>query len=449
MSRGDSLKTFYLRYRVVAAFLLVPLLWGVNWTVMKIGILSIPPFLILGSRQLLAGLAHAGLARATGRPFPQGKELLQAVALGLLLAGISNGLMFWGVQYITSGLASILFGTMPFFVAFLSAPLLGERLTLAKLFGVAVGFGGVALLLGGGAGAVSDLALWGEAALMLSAVTWALPLVLTRKWLSKTDTVALTSIEMLSGAVILLPLGLATEGLGRVHLTVEGVLSLGYMVVFAGFIGFALYYWMVRQMSATRLALTSFITPGVAVITGIIVLSEPMESTLFIGLILVAAGIIIVNRAGEPTTALTAGMVAGAYVYTCNSEPRYLLVKRTPREGAIWAGVGGAAEGNETPVETVLREATEETGFARFDRVVDLQYSCELQFDRGPFVLHYFGLQVLEQMVPVLDDEHEAYQWADYETAMPLLDFENQREALRRLHRMIACGDAPKSDVEG
>jgi drug/metabolite transporter (DMT)-like permease len=303
LSRSDTLKRLYFRYRVVAAFLLVPLLWGINWSFMKIGILSIPPFLILGSRQLLAGLAHAGLARASGSRFPRGPAMVQAIVLGILLAGVSNGLMFWGVQYITSGLASILFGTMPFFVAFLSAPLLGERLTSARLIGVAVGFAGVALLLGGGAGALTEMAFWGQAALMLSAVTWALPLVLTRKWLSDVDTQALTAVEMLSGAAFLLPLGLATEGLGRVHLTVEGLVSLAYMSVFAGFVGFALYYWMVRQMSATRLALTSFITPGVAVITGIIVLSEPAEPSLFIGLALVATGIIIVNQWGERAAA--------------------------------------------------------------------------------------------------------------------------------------------------
>lgn len=433
----------------MAAFLLVPLLWGINWSVMKIGILSIPPFLILGSRQLLAGLAHAGFARTSGARFPRGRAMVQAIVLGFLLAGVSNGLMFWGVQYITSGLASILFGTMPFFVAFLSAPLLGERLSPAKLAGVAVGFAGVAVLLAGDAGAVSDMALWGEAALLLSAVTWALPLVLTRKWLRDVDTLALTAVEMLSGAAFLLPLGLATEGLGRVHLTAEGLASLAYMVIFAGFTGFALYYWLVRRMSATRLALASFITPGVAVIAGIIVLSEPAEPSLFLGLVLVAAGIVIVNRWGDRSTATKAGMAAGAYVYTCSSDPTYLLIKRTEQEGGIWTGVGGSGENDETPLQTVLREATEETGFAQFERVIDLGYSYPLVFKEGPVVLHTYGLQVDGQMVPVLDDEHEAYQWADYETAMESLSFENQREALTKLHRLITIGDLSKPGVEG
>jgi len=291
------------RYKVAIAFLLVPFFWGINWSFMKIGIQSVPPILLLASRQLLAGLAHAGLAVAWSRPFPKGRLAVQAVVLGVLMSGISNGLMFWGIQYISSGLGAILFATMPFFVAFMSVPLLGERLTLAKVGGIAIGFSGVALLLGGDAQAGSDLAWMGYSALLLSSVLWALVLVLIRKWLSGVDTIAMTAVQMLSGAVILVPFGLVFESLDRVHLTPDGLVAIAYMSVFSGFIAFALYYWLVRRMSATRLALSSFITPGVAVVSGLALLGEPITAGLIAGLGLVAAGIIIVNQWGDRAAA--------------------------------------------------------------------------------------------------------------------------------------------------
>lgn len=287
------------RYLVVAAFLAVPLLWGINWSFMKIGIQYVPPILLLAMRQLLAGLAHGGLALAWRREFPKGRLAVQAILLGVLMAGFSNGLMFWGVQYTSSGMGAILFATMPFFVAFMSVPLLGESLTPAKLAGIAIGFCGVALLIGDDLKTGSDMALAGQAALLLSAVTWALPLVLIRKWLSGVDTIAMTAVQMLSGAAFLLPIGLAAEGLGRVRLLPEAWVSIGYMSVFSGFIAFALYYWLVRHMSATRLALNSFITPAVAVVSGLVLLAEPITPGLLAGLSLVAAGIVVVNFSGE------------------------------------------------------------------------------------------------------------------------------------------------------
>ena len=109
----------------------------------------------------------------------------------------------------------------------------------------------------------------------------------------------MTSVQMLSGAAFLLPIGLAAEGLGRVHLTAEGLVAVAYMAIFSGFLGFALYYWLVRHLSATRLALNSFITPGVAVLSGLVMLGEPITAGLIAGLALVAVGIVVVNVWGE------------------------------------------------------------------------------------------------------------------------------------------------------
>ncbi len=284
---------------MILAFFGVPVLWGINWTFMKIGLESMPPFLLLGSRQLAAGGFFVLLARARGSQFPRGRLMVWAIGLGFVMTGFSNGAMFWGVQYITSGLGSILFGTMPFFAAAFAHWWNGERLNVWSVLGILVGFAGVAILLGNRVGAQSDLALVGQLALLISALTWAMPLVLSRRWLSHEDTIALTGVQMLAGAGLLVPLGLFAEGLDKVHMTPPGWLALIYMTVASGGLGFVLYFWLMSRLGATRLSLTSFITPVVAVISGIVVLGEPVEANLFIGLILIAAGIGVVSMMGE------------------------------------------------------------------------------------------------------------------------------------------------------
>lgn len=226
---------------------------------------------------------------------PAGIALVHSFVLGMVMTGLSNGLMFWGLQYIDSGLASILFATMPFFAAVLAHLWLEEDLNVGKATGIALGFTGVVLLLSDKTGNQSHLALWGESALLLAALSWAAPLVLMKRWLSQEDPFALTGVQMLAGAAFLLPLGLATEGLARVHITASALLAFAYMTFLAGAGGFSLYYWLAKQMTATKLSLTSFLVPAVAVTLGVIFLGEPANPRIFLGLGLIATGITLTN----------------------------------------------------------------------------------------------------------------------------------------------------------
>jgi drug/metabolite transporter (DMT)-like permease len=284
--------------RILLAFLVVPLLWGLNWTFMKVGLQTLPPFLYLGTRQLVVGTFFVVVARLNGRPLPRGSYLAWSVALGLLMTGVSNGAMYWGAQFIPSGLASILFGTMPLFAAIFANWWTDERLNRISLAGIVTGFVGVAVLLGGEAASDSSLAILGEAAALLSAVTWALPLVLSRRLLQGQDTVALTGVQMLSGALLLGPLAILGGDLGIVRITMDGMIALAYTIVLAGAAGFLLYFWLLKRIGAARLALTSFMTPVVAVIAGIVTLGESAGANLVAGLLLIAAGILMVTILG-------------------------------------------------------------------------------------------------------------------------------------------------------
>jgi len=287
------------RLRIPLAITFLCLFWGGGWLFMKIGLRDLPPFLYLGARQLLVGVLFLALCLWQGVRLPAGKALIRSFGLGMVMTGFSNGLMFWGLQYIDSGLASILFATMPFFAAGLAYLWLKEDLNVGKIAGIALGFVGVVLLLSDKVSGQSRQALWGESALLLAALSWAAPLVLMKRWLSQEDPFALTGVQMLAGAVFLLPLGLVIEGLARVHITVSALLALAYMTFLAGAGGFSLYYWLASQMTATKLSLTSFIVPGVAVVLGVAFLGEAINPRLFLGLGFIAAGITLTNLMAE------------------------------------------------------------------------------------------------------------------------------------------------------
>src|SRR5215213_6124 len=123
------------------------LIWSSTWVAIKVGLEDVPPLLGAGVRFALAGAGLLVLARALGRPLRTDARL--AAVLGLLPFATAYGLIYWGEQYVPSGLAAVLFGVMPLYSAVLAALLLaGEPLRPRLIAGIAVALAGLSLAFG-------------------------------------------------------------------------------------------------------------------------------------------------------------------------------------------------------------------------------------------------------------------------------------------------------------
>ena len=107
------------------------LIWSSTWVAIKIGLEDVPPLLGAGVRFAIAGVALLALARALGRPL--GTDLRLAAVLGLLPFAAAYGLIYWGEQYVPSGLAAVLFGVMPLYSAMLASVALSDEPLRARL----------------------------------------------------------------------------------------------------------------------------------------------------------------------------------------------------------------------------------------------------------------------------------------------------------------------------
>jgi len=272
-------------------------IWGSTWLFIKIGLADLPPITFAGIRFVIAFLILAALVMARRARWPRtGPEWALIAVSGALQFGLNYGLVFWGEQHISSGLAAVLQSTFPAFglvIAHFYLP--HERLTMVKVAGVLLGVLGVAVIFSDQLSIAGKMALLGSMALVLSAFFGSYSNVLVKAYGGKIDPQILAAGQMVFGFVPLLAIGIPTEGNPlRFHWTAMAVVSLLYLVVVGSVIAFALFYWLMRHMDVTHTMLIALVTPVVAVMLGMIVLHEKLNWRLFAGGACIIAGLALI-----------------------------------------------------------------------------------------------------------------------------------------------------------
>jgi drug/metabolite transporter (DMT)-like permease len=270
---------------------LLSFIWGSTWLGIKVGLADMPPFLFAGLRFVLASAALLPFLPRGGVKNPD-LSPLAVVITGVLIIPAPYALVYWGTQYVSSGLTSVLFSTMPIFVALLSGLIItGEKFSPASCVGLVLGFCGVLLIYLDDIALVGERASLGILAVLGSSVTSALGIVLLKRLCPAYEPIRLTLIHFLLGALLLIPLGLFTEDWREAHLTAASMLSLLYLSLVGSSLAFALYYWLLTKMDATRVSLLVYATPVVALFLGWLFLHESITLQVALGSALVIGGI--------------------------------------------------------------------------------------------------------------------------------------------------------------
>src|SRR5882724_9624126 len=269
-------------------------IWGSTWLFIKLGLADLPPLTFAGIRFLLASLILTILILARGVRWPRSRSDWTLIAIvGFLQFSLNYGLVFWGEQHISSGLAAVLQSTFPAFgLVIAHFYLTHERLTMVKVVGVLLGVLGVAVIFSDQLSIAGSMALLGSMALVLSAFFGSYSNVLVKAYGGKIDPQVFAACQMIFGFVPLLAIGIPTEGNPlHFHWTMMAVVCLLYLTVVGSVVAFALYYWLVRNMDVTNTMLIALVTPVVAVILGLIVLHERLNWRLLAGAACIILGI--------------------------------------------------------------------------------------------------------------------------------------------------------------
>jgi drug/metabolite transporter (DMT)-like permease len=282
--------------KVRVVFLLLCCIWGSTWMFIKLGLRDLPPLSFAAARFLLATAVLCGIVAARRPRLPRGREWLLLAQTGVLAFGLNYGLLFWGEQHISSGLAALLQATIPVFGMLLAHPYLpGERLNARKLSGALLGVAGVGVIFSHQLGAEGSMALWGSAAVVAGAlfVSWANVLVKAKG--SGLDASVLSAGQMACGFVALASAALALEGspLG-LRWTPLAVVCLLYLTLVGSVAAFLLFYWLVRHVDVTKTMLIALVTPLAAVLLGVVALDEKLSWRTLAGGAVIMSGVALV-----------------------------------------------------------------------------------------------------------------------------------------------------------
>jgi len=286
-----------LRFAALAA---ITLIWGSTWAAIRIGLEDIPPFAGVALRFALAsGLL---LTIAWVRRIPLGRTRLERRLWwinGLLTFVLTYGIVYWAEQRVPSGLTAVLFATFPLFVALLAqAWLPEERWTPLSALGIVVGFAGVAVIFSEDLAGLSAPGTGRAAALLLLApLAAAVASVLVKRWGRGVHPVSLAAVPMLLAAGVM---GLASLLFEAHRLSGLDAVSLGTVVslaVVGSAVAFYLSFWLLEHMAASRLALTNYLSPVVAVLLGAALFGERLTARIALGAALVFAGVAVTATA--------------------------------------------------------------------------------------------------------------------------------------------------------
>jgi drug/metabolite transporter (DMT)-like permease len=274
-------------------FLLVTLLFGTAFPAVKTGLSFIPPLLFAASRSYLAAaLLLVYVGATTEYWYPRSRRDVTAVlAGGVLLVG-GTGIGFVAQQFITAGVAAIIFSLAPVVTAVLAWPLLpAERLAGRDYAGVLLGFLGIAVVIRPDPASLLDPELVGKLLFFAGVVVVELGAVLVRRSRTSMPVPALTGWAMVLGGTVHVVFAIAAgESVASIQPTPLAVATVVYLSVFIGAFGLVAYLVLMGQVGPLKANLTTYLTPIVALAIGWVLLAERIEPLTLVGFGVIVAG---------------------------------------------------------------------------------------------------------------------------------------------------------------
>ncbi len=274
------------------------MVWGSTYLAIAVAIETIPPFVMAGTRFLLAGAILFVIARLRGDASPTRREWTAGAVGGALLMLGGNGAVTWAEKTVPSGTAALMVATSPVWIMLVDWRFFGgPRPTLPVLAGLGVGLAGVAVLVD----ASVPAAFWGMVALAISPLCWAFGTLYGRSGPMPKSPLLSSAVQMLCGGGLLWLVGGAAGEWTRVDPAAISAASLAAMLVLAlvgSVVTFSAYIWLVRHASPTAVSTYSFVNPVVAVLLGWAFLDEPVgpRTGVAAALIVVAVALVLAGR---------------------------------------------------------------------------------------------------------------------------------------------------------
>lgn len=295
------------KWLVLAAFAALYIIWGSTYLGISIAITTIPPFFLVGTRFLLAGAILYIFSLSKGERSPSIKGFGTIGLGGVLMLFMGNGAVSYGEQYLPTGLVAIIVATVPLWFVLLDKAqwkyYFSNKLIILGFF---IGFGGVMLLFAGNGS--TDLLgdkkkLIGFFVLLCGSLAWATGSLYSKYRKVEASAAMKASVQMLMAGVVSVIAGFIAGEQNKLTLdeiSWQSITALFYLIIMGSLIGYMSYIWLLSIRPASVVGTFAYVNPVVAVFLGWLVLDEQISKQQIIALVVILAGVIMVNFAPAP-----------------------------------------------------------------------------------------------------------------------------------------------------
>jgi drug/metabolite transporter (DMT)-like permease len=281
------------------AWIAVCVIWGTTYFGIRVTLETMPPAPMAALRWLVAAAILIPFLRAHGEPLPPRSRWGGIALMGFLLLFLGNGGVVYAEQWVPSGLAAVLVGTAPFWMAGVEAAIgSGEPLGGRTLLGLLIGFAGIVVLVWPQIGlgtADSRQFLLGVGLLQLASLGWSLGSAYSRRFSRDDHLIGTTALQMLAGGVFLGVLGLLRGEWAHVGFNARTTTALLYLATIGAIGGFVAYTYALRHLPVSFVSLYAYINPVIAVALGVMFLGEPFTMRIAVAATLVLVGVAVVR----------------------------------------------------------------------------------------------------------------------------------------------------------
>ena len=297
---------------LIAGFACIYIVWGSTYLGIRFAVETLPPFLMAGTRFIIAGGVLWLIMIARRAPRPTFAQFRGAAIIGAIMLAGGNGLVSWAEQWVPSGVAALIVGTVPLWMVLFDWWIgSGKRPNGLVIGGLVVGFTGVGILAieSGGIPAAEHRGslLIPIVALLLACVFWAFGSLRSKRVDQGSSLLVASAMQMIGGGVAMTIIGTSVgewTAVDPASISLRSLLSYLYLIFIGSLVGYSTYVWLLRVASPTAVSTYAYVNPIVAVVLGSTIGAEHITpGTLGAGAMIVGAVALMTFRRRKPLPA--------------------------------------------------------------------------------------------------------------------------------------------------
>lgn len=302
---------------IIAAFAAVYIIWGSTYMAIDVAVNTIPPFLMLAIRYIIAGFLLFVYCVLRGEKAPSLHTFITIGIGGVMMILLGNGAVTLAEQYLPTGLTAIIVATVPLWIVMLDMRHWHFYFTNKVIIGgFLIGFAGV-LMLFAGKGTTDfsgdPMKLVAFFILLIGSIGWAAGSLYSKYKQVAGSTTMKAAVQMLSAGLVSLLIALLSneqKNFAVSHISIQSIEAVVYLILMGSLVGYMSYIWLLSVLPASRVGTYAYVNPVIAVFLGWLFLNETITMQQIAALLVILTGVILVNTAKDEAPKVIAEKVA-------------------------------------------------------------------------------------------------------------------------------------------